>query len=145
MTREKSSVPSRRWFALAVAGLIAASAGLITLGARSIVFEARLLKKQAEERLGATADATTARLRTDLEALLDPVRRAAESWRGDLVSVRRLAESGFFYLSAEGRPAWPRPPLAAEPLRTNGRRGLSKTICAPPKNGSSRRDGWAMR
>ncbi len=115
MTREKSSVPSRRWFALAVAGLIAASAGLITLGARAIVFEARLLKKQAEERLGATADATTARLRADLEALLDPVRRAAESWRGDLVSVRRLAESGFFYLSAEGRPAWPRPPLAAEP------------------------------
>jgi signal transduction histidine kinase len=115
MTREKSRVPSRRWFALAGAGLIAASAGLITLGARSIVFEARLLKKQAEERLGATADATAARLRTDLEALLDPVRRNAAAWRGDLVSVRRLAEAGHFFLSADGRITWPRTPLSAEP------------------------------
>jgi signal transduction histidine kinase len=115
MTLDKTGFFGRRWFALAGAGLMAASAGLIALGARSIVFEARLLKKQAEERLGATADATAARVRADVEALLDPVRRAAEAWRGDLVSVRRLAEGGYFFLSTDGRLAWPRPPLTAEP------------------------------
>lgn len=115
MAKAKTGAASRRWFALAVAALVAASAGLITLAARSIVFESRLLKKQAEERLGAAADAAANRLRTGLEDLLVPVRRAAESWRGDLVSVRRLSEAGYFYLSAEGRPAWPRPPRTAEP------------------------------
>jgi len=115
MKPQKSGVFARRWFALAVAALVAASAGLITLAARSIVFESRLLKKQAEERLGTTADATADRLRTDLEALLDPTRRAAEAWRGDLVSVRRLAEAGLYFLSAEGRAAWPRSALTTEP------------------------------
>lgn len=114
MKPPKSGVFARRWFGLAVAALVAASAGLIALAARSIVFESRLLKKQAEERLGAAADATTERLRADLETLLDPARRAAEAWRGDLVSVRRLAEAGLYFLSSEGRAAWPRPALTAE-------------------------------
>lgn len=123
MIREKTSTISSRWFAVAVAGLIAASAGLIALGARSIVFESRLLKKQAEERLGAAADAAADRMRSDLEGLLAPVRTAADAWRGDLVSVRRLSEAGYFYLSAEGRPAWPRPWLAVDPPVEEGNPG----------------------